>query len=277
MRLVSLNTWKCDGHYARRLQAMVALLRPLAADVIALQEVFSTPDGTFHTSRHLARALGLHLVDAPARAKPRSVDGQWRASHSGLAVLSRWPVRHQAVLPLPTSPDDGERLALCTDLDAAGQPLRVCNVHLTHLPGAHTLRQQQWTTVLDHAGRASADSAVLVCGDLNSTLDDPALRVPMAGGGWYDAVAASGLHGKHTLQEPNGQRHDLDHVLARPHAGLRWHRAAVLSGPAAAGGVAPSDHAAVWVQGSLAGPGHRNFPRPSNNCHTVPGHCGLSR
>jgi endonuclease/exonuclease/phosphatase family metal-dependent hydrolase len=68
MRLVSLNTWKAEGDYVRRIDAMAAGLSALSPDVIALQEDLRTADGLTHTALALARALGLQLSWVPARS-----------------------------------------------------------------------------------------------------------------------------------------------------------------------------------------------------------------
>ena len=250
LRLLTFNTWKCDGEYELRLQAMVRQLSRVDADVIALQEVFATADGRVHTGRHLAQALGMALIDAPARAKPRWHEGRWQRSFSGLALLTRWPVQQSSVLPLPSVPEDGERIALSCDIQVSGHSLRVVNTHLTHLANACGLRQQQWQAVLDCADTAPADCSVLVCGDLNAPLSDPALQAPLAQRDWVDVSAIVGLANKCTFRALDGTGHDLDHVVARHDRCLHWKSAhVVLDGPDPVTGAMPSDHAALWVLG----------------------------
>jgi endonuclease/exonuclease/phosphatase family metal-dependent hydrolase len=271
-RLVTLNTWKGDGPYALRLQAMVHQLRALQADVVALQEVFHAPQVGVHTGRTLAQALGMHLVFAPARRKRRWMSGQWVDSESGLAVLSRWPVAQQRLWPLPSIGADGERLALCCDLNVHGQPLRLVNTHLTHLGPCErgpALRQLQWQTLLTHAVDGwPAHAPLLVCGDLNVPLEDPSLRGPMGVEGWRDVAASVGLHPKSTCPASGAASQDLDHVVDRPCPALTWRAArVVLDGIDARVGVMPSDHAGVLVEGVLDGC-HKSFSQASNACHT---------
>jgi endonuclease/exonuclease/phosphatase family metal-dependent hydrolase len=59
MRLVSLNTWKGEADYPRRVQAMAEGQAELAPDVVALQEDLRSSDGLTHTAGALAQALGL--------------------------------------------------------------------------------------------------------------------------------------------------------------------------------------------------------------------------
>lgn len=274
-RLVTLNTWKGEGPYARRVQAMARQLGTLQTDVVALQEVFHAPQVGVHTGRTLAQALGMHLAFAPARRKRRWMSGQWVDSESGLAVLSRWPIQHQQSWPLPTDAADGERLALCCDLNVHGLSVRVVNTHLTHLgppDGGPALRQTQWQTVLAHALDGwPADSPLLVCGDLNAPLADPSLRGPMGAvgaDGWRDVATAVGLHPKATCAAMGGAPQDLDHVVDRPCPALTWRAAqVVLDGIDPRVGVMPSDHAGVLVEGVLDGC-HKSFSQASNACHT---------
>lgn len=91
LRVVTLNTWKCEGVYALRMQAMVEQLQPLNADVLVLQESFASADGMISTARTLAEALHLEYAWIPERPKSRLCDGHWMESYSGLAVQrSRW-------------------------------------------------------------------------------------------------------------------------------------------------------------------------------------------
>lgn len=121
IRLVTLNSWKCDGAYRLRVQAMATQLRRLAPDVVAIQESFASLDGQHDTARTLAQVLGMHWVLAPARRKHRVCEGLTLDSYSGLAVLSKWPFTRHAVLPLPSEPADGERIAVLCQLRAGAR------------------------------------------------------------------------------------------------------------------------------------------------------------
>ena len=149
MRLVSLNTWKCDGEYSRRLAAMEAGLGALAADVILLQEDFWAPDFDLHTAGRLGDALGLSCHSVPLRKKDRVVEGAVVRSFSGLSVLSRFPVLWNRTIDLPTHPDDGERSSQAVCLESSAGPLLVINLHLTHLSEAGELRRKQLAATLE--------------------------------------------------------------------------------------------------------------------------------
>lgn len=246
LRLVSLNTWKGEGDYPRRLALMVQGLRALDADVIALQEDLCCEAAGLHTAGTLARALGLHLSAVPARRKPRSIDGRNQDSHSGLAVLSRWPATQTRVLALPQDARDGERLAQCVRLPWDGGHWWLVNLHLTHLSDRADLRQAQLATVLDALGDFARREAVVLCGDFNASASDPAIAGALAPHGpLSDAFAGQS---KTTHRDDAGRAHDLDQIVLRAgeEAALPVvsHAAVVLDRPDETG-VWPSDHFAV--------------------------------
>jgi endonuclease/exonuclease/phosphatase family metal-dependent hydrolase len=121
LKVVTFNTWKCDGEYALRMEAMCEQMRTLETDVFALQECFATLDGSTDTARFLARSLGMHLHTAPARRKQRWFQGEWVDSFSSLAVLSRGPVRSGEAMGLPSTLNDGGRVAQFCSLEVAGR------------------------------------------------------------------------------------------------------------------------------------------------------------
>lgn len=253
VRVVTLNTWKCDGAYRWRLHAMATQLRALNPDVVALQESFASADGRWDTARHLAHALDMRWVNVPARHKERVCEGMAVASDSGMALLSRWPITHHTVLTLPCDPEDGERVALLCQLVVDGHRMTVANVHLTHLPAASALRHRQLHAVLEHPWLHAPRNAAIVCGDFNAPLRSDGLCefvIPL--GVWVDAARVAGVPHKVTCPVPHGEGLDLDHVLSRAGSPLRWHSAHVaLDHADPIHGVWPSDHHALCVDGHL--------------------------
>ena len=236
MRIVALNSWKNEGEYTRRLRLMGEGLAALAADVVCLQECFE--GGGRDTAQALARATGLRAHVAPAREKLRLMDGALVWSASGLALLSRTPLRPRTLV-LPSDPADGERIAQYADLSAAGRPIRILNLHLTHLrgPAAARLRAAQLVTALAWSSEG-LPGALVVAGDLNATAADPELAV-------LGLSAAPS-----TLQGPREGAARLagsaiDHVHLQLAAGWRIaSRQTALDRPDGEGWF-PSDHAAV--------------------------------
>ena len=231
MRIVTLNTWKNEGDYARRLELMAKGLAALSPDVVLLQEVFVAPRAD--TAARLAQALGMQVSSFPARLKRRRHLGQLVLSTSGLAVLSRTRADCQA-LALSSHPLDGERIAVRADL-AGAQPLRLLNLHLSHLRGdlGAALREQQLREALAWA-RADWTGDIVVGGDLNAPTHAPCLKEL-----WTrmkpPAELGSTLHGSGPA---------IDHLVLLGRPGL--HRARVLT-DADADGVHPSDHCGVLL------------------------------
>lgn len=234
MRIVTLNTWKNEGDYPRRLRLICDGLAELEPDVVCLQESFAGAGQD--TAAAVARHLGLALHAAPARAKLRLHDGRLTDSTSGLAILTRG-VAQSRVLPLPDDPADGERIAQAADLMTCGRPLRVLNLHLTHLRDAAVLRAAQFQAALAWA-QDGLPGALVVAGDLNATAQSPELA-PLG-----LEPTPSTLQGAHA----DGPRHTglaIDHCVLLRRGGWRATRSApALDRPDPAGWL-PSDHAAV--------------------------------
>lgn len=244
--VVTLNTWKNDGDYPRRLPLMRDGLAAMAPDVVCLQECFAAQegeDGGEDTAAWLAGELGMTLHAAPSRGKPRRHGGAEVFSTSGLAILARATDGVCERLELVSDPADGERIGQRLDLVVKGRPLRVLNLHLTHLRGAGALRGQQLRQALDWALEGLAENALaglVVAGDLNATADDPALA-PLG-----LEPRPGTLHGART-GERTPRAAAIDHcMLLRPGG---WREVGLLRGcetPDAEGWF-PSDHAAVGV------------------------------
>ncbi len=262
MRIISLNTWKCDGAYRLRLEAMAAGLAALRPDLVLLQEAFRSIDGRLDTAARLAEALGLQVQGHWQRRKPRQCEGEWVDSESGMAVLSRQPLAACVGVALPGHPQDAERLAQWLNLGSAERPLWWGHVHLSHLPEATAsgLRTRQLQALLAHEAVAEAPGPLWLMGDFNTDL---------AASGWQgrdlgpwrlaDALAEVGLAPKRTHCDRQGGWQDLDHLLVlrriRPLRGdtagagapsLRQ-AAVVLDKPDADTGVACSDHLGLCV------------------------------
>jgi endonuclease/exonuclease/phosphatase family metal-dependent hydrolase len=201
MRLVTLNSWKGDGTYGRRLDAMAAGLSQLAPDIIALQEVLLAPSLGHDTAGHLATALGMTGVNLPLRRKQRDIQGQRADSWSGLAILSKHPILGSRAIALPMDDRDGERAALLARFDG----FTLACLHLTHLADAGDLRIRQFQTIAD-----GLDGPAILAGDFNT----PADRLDL--GRFTDCRGALGVTASPTVLGGGC----VDHVLAfgpKPH------------------------------------------------------------
>ncbi|MDZ4317608.1 MAG: endonuclease/exonuclease/phosphatase family protein [Phenylobacterium sp.] len=235
MRIVTLNTWKNEGQYERRLALMAEGLGELEPDVVCLQECFQA-DG-FDTARHLADALGLDAALAPARHKLRAHQGRRIESASGLAILRRNGALASGRLALPSDPADGERIGQWADV-APG--LRVLNLHLTHLrgPQASSLRAAQLAKALAAARRPGA--GLIVAGDLNAPADAPDLAQIAAA---LDLAAAPTLQGERDGHPAYPGA--IDHLALVDSGGWAIRRRFRALDRPDAEGWHPSDHAAV--------------------------------
>jgi endonuclease/exonuclease/phosphatase family metal-dependent hydrolase len=244
LRIVSLNTWKCDGVYTRRLQAMKAGLQALHPDVVLLQEVFASDDGQYDTARDVAQALSMQCIRAPSRHKVRWMDGQQFASTCGLAILSRFPIMESSTYDLPTASEDGDRIVQCAKLSVAGTVLWVVNLHLTHLVEANALREHQVKHIVHLLSSNKMDSAVVMGGDFNATIASrelKALLVPSLG-----LVNCFEGKSKFTHCNTQGQQVDIDHLFMRPANTWRVESArTAFSVSADKDSDAPSDHMAL--------------------------------
>ena len=176
MRIATFNTWKNEGDYWTRIDAIGVALARLELDVIALQECFYAPAINADTAADVALALGLHVSRAPMREKVRKMDGAEILSRADLAMMTREPPLDVAFSRLSPDPRDGERLVLRTDLQLGAQRIRVVNVHLTHLrdAAASEIRSRQAGEALSFA-RDNWRDPVIIAGDLNAHFQSPSL------------------------------------------------------------------------------------------------------
>ena len=176
MRIATFNTWKNEGDYWTRIDAIGAALARLELDVIVLQECFYATAINADTAADVALALGLHVSRAPMREKVRTMGGAEVLSRADLAILTREPPLDVAFARLSPDLRDGERLAFRADIQVGSQRIRVVNVHLTHLrdTAASEIRSRQARETLSFA-RSSWKDPIIIAGDLNATLQSPSL------------------------------------------------------------------------------------------------------
>jgi len=251
MRIVSLNTWKCEGAYRQRLDLMAEGLAALAPDLLLLQEVFATDDGQADTAAFLAQALSMSLARAPARRKPRRFEGESRVSTSGLALLSRHPLLSCQSILLPSDPADGERIVQLASVSHAGHLLWLANLHLSHLPDAGILRTRQLQTCLEALEPLAGNQPYLIGGDFNAAPGSAEMtRWLQPPWGLIDPFAGQP---KVTHRSDAGRALDLDRVLLSrdwPAASVRQALVAMAPWQSDAS-MAASDHAAVVLDLSL--------------------------
>ncbi|MEM7108552.1 MAG: hypothetical protein AAF519_10030, partial [Bacteroidota bacterium] len=89
LSLVSLNMWKCEGEYDRRLRLMAEGLSNYSYDLLLGQEVYESEDFKRSSAAYLSAQLGLQPFFARARKKVRQVLGKNELGYSGLCIWSR--------------------------------------------------------------------------------------------------------------------------------------------------------------------------------------------
>lgn len=260
LRVVTINTWKGDGPYGRRIEVLAEQLAALKPDVVACQEVLQSNDGTLSTVDTLAAALGVEAHSAPARAKERTVEGMRMDCTSGLAVFSRWPPTGSQTIALPSDPEDGERIAQLLTLDTPGGEVLIANTHLTHLPARDDLRRAQLETVLGALASPRPIVSRLLCGDLNARPGSPAIAYLEDGDHRWEARDAGGCGGTAegwaTLSDRNPYvrkgigEHVVDYIWSLDRPGdcqTTVTDARIVLDSAAENGVFPSDHFGVMA------------------------------
>lgn len=122
LRVATYNVHRCRGMDRRTLPRRIAeVLRPLQADVIALQEVIGSGPKGHGQDEELGAALGMGWIMAPAR---------YRRGHLyGNVVMSRFPIVQHTQYDL-TCRNRIRRCCQRADLQIGRHVLHVYNVHL---------------------------------------------------------------------------------------------------------------------------------------------------
>lgn len=209
------------------LRPVVELLRELAPDVVALQEVGANwregPPG--HPTARLAQQTGLsHRLFVPAIVEP----GKTRY---GQAVLSRWPLRN-VVLRTFAARGGEPRRAAAVDVVRPGTDVRLLATHLSHIPEE---RARQGPELLDIADDCAPDDRpYVVAGDLNEPYDERSHWFRTLLDRLHDAGRCAPAP---TFENPSPDER-IDYLLA---SGARWRDAGVPHAPDL------SDHRPVWA------------------------------
>ena len=241
MRLATFNLLHgrslSDGTvHADRVAAAVA---DLDADVLGLQEVDRAQprSGLLDLTAIAADALGapVHRFAAAVAGTPGETWRPWRSHDDnqhplyGIALVSRYPVRHWQITDLPGAPmrspiydpdnglrllQDEPRVLLAAVLETPRGLMTVATTHLSFVPGWN-LRQ------LRRAVRAlrGLPGPRILLGDLNMPV-----RPVRAISGWRPLARAA------TFPSPM-PRAQLDHILADPRGGERLGRVVQVSTP----------------------------------------------
>jgi endonuclease/exonuclease/phosphatase family metal-dependent hydrolase len=174
------------------LARVAEVVRRTGADLVLLQEVDRNTQRSGPTDQPavLARLTGYSV------AFGRTIGFQ--GGDYGIALLSRWPIRRDTLIPLAVTAPPGrtaegreQRGVLVAWVDAPGGPLAVLNTHLD-ASGEELWRAQEIAGVLRAA--ATVDTAavpLLVGGDMNALPESP-IHQSLGGAGLRDAWAGCG-------------------------------------------------------------------------------------
>ncbi|MFI5136319.1 MAG: endonuclease/exonuclease/phosphatase family protein [Sphingobacteriales bacterium] len=251
LKIVTINTWKCDGNYTLRMRLLAGQLKDLKPDIIACQECFYSDEGNADTLKFLAGQLKMKHCFLPGRLKKRLLEGKWVESFSGLGILSAYPIAFVNQFDLPAVPEDNDRkvqqAVICLP---AGENILVTNTHLTHLQYPIGLRKIQAEAL---AGLVSADKDFryhVICGDFNATSSSPEIETFINLTGAIDTYkAGKGAEPRYSLAGAYADNKliGVDHIFALQAPGNGTYPEFINSGvvlniPDEATGLYPSDH-----------------------------------
>ena len=239
--LVTLNLYHDKANWPKRLPLILAELRRLNPDVIALQEVIGH-ENLRNQAQVLADALGYEYAFS-------SVDPENHPQRYGNAILTRRPILAQHWTRL--EPLDDSRTALHLRI-AVGE--RVLNVYTTHLhwtDGGGAIRERQIAGLMRFIDDTADGAPSLVAGDFNAIASAPELKALSEN--FADAYGA--LHpdeaadpkANSTLNLSYYPPKRIDHIFLQRNA-LSPESAMIILNRADNGGIWPSDHYGVHVR-----------------------------
>jgi endonuclease/exonuclease/phosphatase family metal-dependent hydrolase len=183
LKSIRIMTWNID--HGSRLDGIAAAMRGHPADLCLLQEVDWNTERTARqdVAVDLARRLALNGAYAIEFEELSQEHGE--PAFIGQATLTRLPIVHSRVLrfdrqstfwkPRSWIPSDmplmqrrlGNRVALVTEIQFAGQLLVVYNAHLESR-SAGFIQREQLDEIIEDLRRYPGTTAVILGGDLNT-------------------------------------------------------------------------------------------------------------
>lgn len=243
LSLVTFNLYHDKADWPQRLPLILAELRRLHPDVIALQEVLQH-EGLPNQAQTIADALGYRWYFI-------SIDPPDQVRRYGNAILVRHPILLQRWRRL--RPLDDSRSAGLVRIAVNGRPVDVYVTHLHYRPEGGALRTQQVSDLCDFIAETRGDAPVVVAGGFNAPESAPEL-VPLARdylnafGALHRAAdadprASSTLNLKYFAATPAR----IDHIWLQRGAFVPVDARIVLNRPDARGNW-PSDHYGMYAR-----------------------------
>lgn len=257
-RVMTWNVWWRFGpRWRDRQPGLLATVRDVGPDVVALQESWGTGSAT--QAGVFADVLGFHAAFG-APSLPPAPDPPEHADQAGVSigigVLSRWPITRVRQLPLPSRHRRVAPVALVATLAHPVGPLHIVATCLEWEPAYNDDRVAQAGALAGLATGPELDgpAPVVVMGDLNAPPESPVLRPVSdvltdawtAGGGDPTLASLRSDHPFAPLEADELIDRRIDHIFFRP--GRPGQHCAV-DAPRLVGeavdGLDPSDHKAV--------------------------------
>ncbi|GAA1700573.1 endonuclease/exonuclease/phosphatase family protein [Kribbella yunnanensis] len=241
--------WRFGPRWQERQPGILATIRRFTPDIVGLQEVWGTEDGT--QADELADALGMYAAFA-APSYPAPPDES--EVELGVALLSRWPITQYDAIAMPSRHRAWDPVVLKAVVEHPAGPLPILVACLEHATTYSDDRLAQAALLADLATDPSSDGPCpsLAIGDLNAAPDSAVLR-PMrdvlidAWTGASDAITLPSSHPSAPLEAgPELVDQRIDHIFYRPghEDQLVNVESATICGDAY-DGVYPSDHRPV--------------------------------
>lgn len=265
LRIATINTWKGEGEYSRRMTLLIDNLKKENLDVLCCQEAFRTDDGTYDTARVLAKELGMTCSFSAARQKNRIFQGKRVASASGLAILTgheTW-MMYSGSFPLPGNSRDNGRVAQFAVVRKNGDVILFLNLHLSHLKNGVRLRKKQLQAIWEHPIMEKQFGTIVFCGDFNATEKDEELifffkKIPFTVRNGF--LSGGGYSGQSTLvanHDTLEQRGHIDHIFIvenkqQPLTTVKPNNGRLILDQPDDDGIFPSDHFGVAVDLQLS-------------------------
>jgi endonuclease/exonuclease/phosphatase family metal-dependent hydrolase len=262
-RMVSWNLWWRFGEgWEERQHTIAATLADLEPDIIGLQEVWATKRRS--ASSMLADSFGFYSAFAgpslpPVPQPPESPDQD--DVELGVAIVSRWPIRHTWTHSLPSSrPQSPVALVAVVDHPLGLLPaVSTCLEWEPSLADDHLTQAQDLKELTDALARHGRELPLVLMGDLNAPPDNPGIKILTDA--MVDSWTVSGdpegitlsTHNPYAPREATEQiDRRIDYVLARAAPGQPppQVRHAFLAGTVPAESP-PSDHYAVVADVTL--------------------------
>jgi len=252
VKIITINTWKCDGEYRLRMDILAKQLKQLKPHVIACQECFYSEEANADTLKFLADELNMNYSFLPGRSKKRPFEGKMVNSTSGLGILSVYPVTEAESFDLPIVPEDNDRKAFKVDIDLpSGKTLTVTTTHLTHLGQQKGLRKAQAEALAGFVTEETPNPYHIICGDFNATPDSEAVMAFMELAKATDCYTlGNGTEPHYSLTDAYYKANKqvcIDHIFTLQLPGINNYpqfidSAVVLNTPDETSGLYPSDH-----------------------------------